>query len=74
MSEQITNVVDKGKIVGIPEKKPSQTPHCISLNSCFLAVKLRLTLTDKGVLMRRAWPSFLFCPFPESKSRRQWFA
>lgn len=54
MGEQITNVVGKGKIVGIPVKKPYQTPHCNSLNSCFLAVKLRLTLTDKGVLMRRA--------------------
>lgn len=35
-------------------KKPSQTLHCNSLNSSFLAVKLKLTLKDKGVLMLQA--------------------
>lgn len=55
MCEQITNVVGKRKMFGIPEeKKKLPTPHCNSLNSSFLSVKPRLTFTDKGVLMLQA--------------------
>ena len=63
MRAQITNVVAKTKMVGIPGKK-LLTPHCNSLNSSFLSVKPWLTFTDKGVLMLWAWPSLLFCWLP----------
>lgn len=47
----------KENMTGIPERKKKlspKPPHCNSLNSCFLTVKPRLTLTDKGVLMQQA--------------------
>lgn len=51
-------------MVGIPDKKPSQTPHCNSLNSSFLSVKLRLTSTDKRCVGATSMtlPSLLLLP------------
>lgn len=61
-AHRLATSLQRENITGIPQREkkkkknalPCKPLHCNSLNSCFLTVKPRLTLTDKGVLMQQA--------------------